>query len=173
MYTQHTISLKKIEKTSLNFPNSPPPPPPPPHPPPPPPHRPGALINPQWLELPMSRIHFHSPKDVRAFEVRLYVIRTETFGPRRCMLVGGASGQTFLFVYTINYVQYAEYRFTCNEQQRLRSHLGDVSSICGSRQAKRSLWLNADSEDPDQTALSAYRLVVYCRMYQRRSKVLV
>ena len=27
---------------------------------------------PQWLELPMSRMHFHCPEDVRAIEVRLY-----------------------------------------------------------------------------------------------------
>ena len=30
------------------------------------------MINPQWLELPMSRINFHGPKDVRAIEVLLY-----------------------------------------------------------------------------------------------------
>ena len=30
------------------------------------------MINPQWLELPMSRTIFYSPKDVRAIEVRLY-----------------------------------------------------------------------------------------------------
>ena len=33
------------------------------------------MINPQWLELPMSRTHFHDPKDVRAIEVRLYIER--------------------------------------------------------------------------------------------------
>ena len=33
--------------------------------------RPGAMINPQWLELPMSRTNFHGPKYVRAIEVRL------------------------------------------------------------------------------------------------------
>ena len=32
----------------------------------------GAMSNPQWLELPMSRTNFHGPKDVRAIEVRLY-----------------------------------------------------------------------------------------------------
>ena len=32
----------------------------------------GAIINPQWLELPMSRTNFHGPKDVRAIEVQLY-----------------------------------------------------------------------------------------------------
>ena len=32
----------------------------------------GAMINPQWLELPMSRTNFHGPKDVRAIDVRLY-----------------------------------------------------------------------------------------------------
>ena len=32
------------------------------------------MINPQWLELPMSRANFHGPKDVRAIEVRLYNI---------------------------------------------------------------------------------------------------
>ena len=30
------------------------------------------MINPQWLELPMSRTNFHGPKDVRVIEVRLY-----------------------------------------------------------------------------------------------------
>ena len=30
------------------------------------------MINPQWLELPMSRTIFYGPKDVRAIEVRLY-----------------------------------------------------------------------------------------------------
>ena len=30
------------------------------------------MINPQWLELPMSRTNFHGPKDVRAIEVRLF-----------------------------------------------------------------------------------------------------
>ena len=32
----------------------------------------GAMINPQWLELPMSRTNFHGPKDVRAIEVWLH-----------------------------------------------------------------------------------------------------
>ena len=36
------------------------------------------LTNPQWLELPMSRTHFHGPKDVRAIEVRLYEKLTNT-----------------------------------------------------------------------------------------------
>ena len=36
------------------------------------------MINPQWLELPMSRTNFHGSKDVRAIEVRLYM-----FGLRR------------------------------------------------------------------------------------------
>ena len=30
------------------------------------------MINPQWLELPISRTIFYGPKDVRAIEVRLY-----------------------------------------------------------------------------------------------------
>ena len=34
----------------------------------------GAMINPQWLELPMSRTNFHGPKDVWAIEVRLYLV---------------------------------------------------------------------------------------------------
>ena len=55
-YSQHTIivnEIKKIPKVSL-FASSP-----------------GSMINPQWLELPMSRTNFHGPKDVRATEVRL------------------------------------------------------------------------------------------------------
>ena len=34
----------------------------------------GDMINPQWLELPVSRTNFHGPKDVRAIEVRLYLL---------------------------------------------------------------------------------------------------
>ena len=35
---------------------------------------PRAMINTRWLELPMSRTNFYGPKDVRANEVRLYII---------------------------------------------------------------------------------------------------
>ena len=35
--------------------------------------RPGAMINLQWLELPMARKIFHGPKGVRAIAVRLYI----------------------------------------------------------------------------------------------------
>ena len=38
------------------------------------------MINPQWLELLMSRTIFYGPKDVRATEVRLY---KQMFGPHR------------------------------------------------------------------------------------------
>ena len=33
--------------------------------------KPGAMINPQCLELPMSRTHFHGSKEIRAVEIRL------------------------------------------------------------------------------------------------------
>ena len=33
----------------------------------------GAMINPQWLKLPMSWINFHGPKDVGAIEVLLCI----------------------------------------------------------------------------------------------------
>ena len=36
--------------------------------------RPGAVINPHWLELPLSRTNFHGPKGVRAYEVLLYCV---------------------------------------------------------------------------------------------------
>ena len=36
------------------------------------------MINPQWLELPMSRTIFYGPKDVRAIEVRLYIHKRGT-----------------------------------------------------------------------------------------------
>ena len=32
---------------------------------------PGVLINPQWLELPISRTNFYGPNDDRAIEIRL------------------------------------------------------------------------------------------------------
>ena len=35
----------------------------------------GAMINPQWLELPMSRMNFHGPKDIRAIEGWLYLYK--------------------------------------------------------------------------------------------------
>ena len=31
------------------------------------------MINPQWLELPMSLTNFYGPKDIRANEIRLYI----------------------------------------------------------------------------------------------------
>ena len=34
---------------------------------------PCAIINPQWLELPISQTNFHGPNDVRAIEVRLHM----------------------------------------------------------------------------------------------------
>ena len=34
----------------------------------------GAMINSQWLELPMSRTKFHGPKYVRVIEDRLYLV---------------------------------------------------------------------------------------------------
>ena len=55
MYTQHTFILKQLEKvTMLCFLIW------------------LSLINPYWLELPLSRTNFHSPKGVRAIKVRLY-----------------------------------------------------------------------------------------------------
>ena len=33
----------------------------------------GAMIKPQWLELPISRINIHGPKDIRATEILLYI----------------------------------------------------------------------------------------------------
>ena len=63
-YTQHTIIVYKIEKDfpKLSLFAS----------------WTGAMINHQWLELPMSRTNFHGPKDVRAIEVRLYFERLTT-----------------------------------------------------------------------------------------------
>ena len=35
---------------------------------------PGAIINPHWLKLPLSRTNFHGPRGVRAIEVLLYLL---------------------------------------------------------------------------------------------------
>ena len=35
----------------------------------------GSIINPQWLEPPLSPTNFHSPKGVRAIEFRLYYVQ--------------------------------------------------------------------------------------------------
>ena len=37
------------------------------------PRDPVLWLNPQWLELPISRTNLHGPKDVRVIEVRLYI----------------------------------------------------------------------------------------------------
>ena len=41
------------------------------------------MINPQWLELPMSLTNFHDPKDVRAIEIRLYFVRDHSDAPQK------------------------------------------------------------------------------------------
>ena len=41
------------------------------------------MVNPQWLELTMSRTNFNGPKDVRAIEVRLYFCPTLDSGRER------------------------------------------------------------------------------------------
>ena len=38
---------------------------------------PCVLINPQWLELPISRTNFHGPNDVWAIKVRLYKVKSK------------------------------------------------------------------------------------------------
>ena len=38
------------------------------------PSRPGVMINPQWLELPMSRTNLHSPKDVQVIKVHCQLL---------------------------------------------------------------------------------------------------
>ena len=58
-YTQHTIIVEKIKKTSLNY-----------H------HLLSDLASwylVQWLELSMSRMNFHGPNGVRAIVVCLYI----------------------------------------------------------------------------------------------------
>ena len=46
------------------------------------------MINPQWLELPMSRTNFYGPKDVRAIEVRLYMdFRDHTILDEHCAVL--------------------------------------------------------------------------------------
>ena len=35
-------------------------------------------MNPQWLELPLPRTNFHSPKGVRAIKIRPYLHKTFT-----------------------------------------------------------------------------------------------
>ena len=36
------------------------------------------MINSQWLELPISRTNFYGPKNVRAIEVRLWIVKGKT-----------------------------------------------------------------------------------------------
>ena len=55
--TQHTIIVKEIKKITDYHASWP-----------------GNMINPQWLELPMFQTILYGPKDVRAIEVRLYIL---------------------------------------------------------------------------------------------------
>ena len=57
-----------------------------------------AIINPQWLELPISRTNFYGPNDVRAIEVRLLIdsgyehdIRTYATYVRKCKFTFNAT----------------------------------------------------------------------------------
>ena len=54
MRTQYTFILKKKSKRHPYYTTLP-----------------GAIINPQWLKLLLSRTNFHSPKGVRAIEIGL------------------------------------------------------------------------------------------------------
>ena len=63
------------------------------------------MINPQWLELPMSRTIFHGPKDVQAIKVRLY------FGTlRRGVILSGELSPSEL------YLSHSEKRSTLKER---------------------------------------------------------
>ena len=44
---------------------------------------PGAIINPHWLELPLSRTNFYGPRGVRAIEVLLYMLIIQAMGLER------------------------------------------------------------------------------------------
>ena len=44
---------------------------------------PGTIINPHWLELPMSRTNFHGPKGVRAIEVRRCIYQVDGMPKRK------------------------------------------------------------------------------------------
>ena len=55
------------------------------------------MINPQWLELPMSWTIFYGPKDVWAIEVRLYVLKTNGWN-LQCMIK-----EVILFSYHQNF----------------------------------------------------------------------
>ena len=41
------------------------------------------MINPQWLGLPITRINFYGPDDVRAIEVLLYIVVVRIFNATR------------------------------------------------------------------------------------------
>ena len=45
----------------------------------------GAMIDPQWLELPISRTNFHGLKQFRAIEVWLYVEHRPTLFAQVCL----------------------------------------------------------------------------------------
>ena len=63
-YTQHTIIVQKLENITKLSPFA---------------SWPGVMINPQWLEPPISRTNFPGPKGVRAIEVRLYMVPQKVY----------------------------------------------------------------------------------------------
>ena len=93
---------------------------------------PGTIINPHWLELPLSRTNFHGPKGVRANEDRLYLailawhatfISIKALSkPHNDAIIQNTDNffaATSCFHYTIHW--------TCNDKQT-KSHLNEVQS---------------------------------------------
>ena len=68
------------------------------------------MINPQWLELPMSRTIFCGPKDVRAIEVRLYTVCLGLF----VLIFEVWTDQTDLSVWTLHLILYSLGWVYCN-----------------------------------------------------------
>ena len=65
---------------------------------------PGAMINPQWLELPMSRMSFHGPKDIRAIKVFQYLINHILYSELVIATCVGHNNLSFKSISTIHFL---------------------------------------------------------------------
>ena len=74
---------------------------------------PDLVLNPQWLERPMSRTNFHRPKDVRAIEDRLYTRVLQKVLSLRSDYFSATFYQTYFYYKPSKYSPFTETHF-CN-----------------------------------------------------------
>ena len=62
------------------------------------------MINPQWLELPMSRTNLHGRKEIRDIEVRLYILKNMIVDQNLCCSFADNFRASKFFLFTRLYM---------------------------------------------------------------------